>query len=293
MTSLSAASSRWRSTASRRAARHLGLGHPRHDLKNVVARRLAGHGDDTQDIPRRRGETTDAGEKHVAKRQPDPLLAPLSDSQQLLREEGIASTPRVKTSYESAGWRASEDAGQLVMNFGRRESSKLEALDLCAALQLREQGQKRMALVQLIGAVRADEHDAAVGEVSDQEAEEVTSRSVRPVEVLEGDHGGRIGGDALDQPEHLRGRASTALPRLLADSRSSLSVPGSKVGYQLQDGISSWADDASELVAWKRHQPRTQGSHERVVGPRSISEVHASAKQNAQSGAGCVRAELR
>jgi hypothetical protein len=60
-----------------------------------------------------------------------------------------------------------------------------------------------VALIQLIGAIRPDEHDAAMREVPYQEPKQVAGRSIRPVKILQRDDGGCVRRDALDQPEHL------------------------------------------------------------------------------------------
>ena len=180
--------------------------------------------------------------------------------------------------------RTAEDARQLVVDFAAGERGELEAIDLPAPPQLGEQGQERMALVQLVGAVRPDQHHAALGEVSYQEAEQVAGRPIRPMKVLQRDDGDGIGGDALDQSEHLEverglrcGRGGRGLtPRPPPPSRGRESAAGRRIGPARRCGRNSAA--GSDLSHGRR--AATKGSY----GRAAVSEVDASAFQDTQPG---------
>ena len=131
------------------------------------------------------------------------MLASLSDGEELLREEGVPSAAVVEPRDKGAIGRTAENAGQLVMDFVGRKWRELESIHLPVPSQLGEQVQKRMALVQLVGAVRPDQHHATLGQVSYQEAEQVAGGPIRPMQVLQRNHGHGIGGNALDQAKHL------------------------------------------------------------------------------------------
>ena len=193
------------------------------------------------------------------------MLAPLRDGEELLGEEGIAAAAVVEPRDEGAIGRTAEDARQLVVDFAARERRELEAIHLPAAPQLGEQGQERMALVQLVGAVRPDQHHAALGEVSYQEAEQVAGRPIRPVKVLQRDDGDCIGGDALDQSEHLEverglrrrrsGRRPT--PRLRRRTPGRESAAGRRIAPARRCGRSPPAAVTSATDGGRRRRGRT------------------------------------
>ena len=131
------------------------------------------------------------------------MLASLRDGEELLREERVPTAAVVEPRDEGAIGRAAEDARHLVMDFVPRERRELEAIHLPAPSQLGEQGLEWMALVQLVGAVRPDQHHATLGQVSYQEAQQVAGGPIRPMQVLQRDDGDGIGGNALDQAKHL------------------------------------------------------------------------------------------
>ena len=181
----------------------LRLLHLRHRCQDVVPCGLTGHGDHSQEIPGRIRESTDPGQQRLAKREADALLASLRDGEELLREEGVPAAAVVEPRDKGAIGRTAENARQLVMDFVACEGRELEAIHLPAPSQLGEQVQKRMPLVQLVGAVRPDQHHATLGQVSYQEAQQVAGGPIRPMQVLQRNDGHGIGGNALDQSKHL------------------------------------------------------------------------------------------
>ncbi len=220
---------------------HLGRLHAGDDRQDVVARGLPGHGDDAEEMSRRGRQAADPGQQRLPQGEPQallaPLLAPLLDGEQLLGEERVAAAALVETGDECAVRRAAEDARQLVVDLARRERDELDALHLARATQLGEQGEERVALVQLVRPIGADQDHATLGEVPYQEPQHVAGRSVRPVQVLQHDDGHRVRRDPLDQSEHLQveGRLGARMGRLSA--APSPSPPASR------SGISCWTAD--------------------------------------------------
>ncbi|HXI82167.1 MAG TPA: hypothetical protein VNM34_15270 [Verrucomicrobiae bacterium] len=224
----------------------LGRLHPGHGREDVVACGQTCHGNHAQQISGRRGEGTDPGQQRLPEGETDALLAPLRDGEELLGEEGIAATAVVEARHERAIRWMAQDARQLIVYLDPGERGELEALDLSAPPQLGEQGQERMAFIELVGAIRPDHHHPSLGEVAYQEAEQVAGRPIGPVKVLQRDDGDGIGGDSLDQPEHLE--VEPGLRRQLEGGGRR--IAGSvrlEVGNELQDRGSRGPDDAVEF----------------------------------------------
>ena len=269
---------------------HLGLLHVGDDRQDVVSRGLTGDGDDAQQVSRRGRQAADSGQQRLSKGQTHALLAALLHGEQLLGEEGVAPAALVQASDEGAVGRVAEDARELVVNLGARERGELDALDLPAAPQLGEQGEKRMALVQLVGAIGPDQHHAAAGEISHQEPEHVAGRSIRPVQVLERDDGGRVRGDALDQPEHLEVEGGLAR-RGGRFGRSLALAAGLEVGDQLQYGGSCRPDDAVEVLraAGPSATDEAQRRVGRTGGAPSPRSTHAPARKRSPADSAPAR----
>ncbi len=220
------------------------------------------------------------------------MLSPLLHGEQLLGEERVASAALVEAGDEGSVWGTAEDPRELVMDLARRERDELDALHLSSAAQLGEQGEERMALIELVGAIGADQHHATVREVPHQEPQHVAGRSIRPVQVLQHDHGDRVRGDALDQAEHLEVEGGLGGGRECVGNGLAVAA-GLEVGDQLLDGRSGGPDDAVELLGRQGLQPWTQRSDEWVIRSRTVSEINTSTPEEAESGGLSTRSKLR
>ena len=273
-------------------SRQIGRLHPGDDRQDVVARGLAGDGDHAEEVPRCGREATDPSQQRLPEREPKALLSPLLHGEQLLGEERVAAAALVEAGDEGTIGRTAEDARELVADLARGERGELDALHLPAAAELGEEAEEQMALVQLVRAIGAEQHDAPVRQVAHQEPQHVAGRLVRPVQVLERDDGDHVRGDALDQAEHLEVEDGLGGGGGCVASGLALAAEP-EVGDEVPDGRSRRTDDAVELVGGQGPQPRPERSDERVVGPRTIAEVDTPTLEEAHPGGLGAPSKLR
>ena len=105
--------------------------------------------------------------------------------QQLLREERVALAARMQPRDELGIGRASEDPRDLRRELSGREGLELDPLDQLAALLLGQERTQRVAAVQLVAAIGADDQQALVAQAAQQRGEELERRAIGPVEVLD------------------------------------------------------------------------------------------------------------
>ena len=94
--------------------------------------------------------------------------------------------------------RPPEDPAELLLDLGAIERGQLDALDAADPPKLGEQAHQRMPALQVVGSVGRDQRDTLGGHVPDQEPDQVAGRAVRPLEVLDREHGGGV---TRDPPE--------------------------------------------------------------------------------------------
>ena len=143
--------------------------------------------------------------------------------EQLLGEERVALAARVQPRDEPGIGGVAEDPGDLSRELGGREGLELDPLHSFAALLLGHERAQRMASVQLVAAIGADEQDALVAQAAQQRGEELEGRAVGPMQVLDRDQEGRVGGQLVEQSaqpaeqaglgERVAGRGRIALRR--------------------------------------------------------------------------------
>ena len=106
--------------------------------------------------------------------------------------------------------------GQMLGQGGGGQGAQRDGAHRRQPLQLGQERAERMAPVQVIGAVRADDRDPLGAQHPGQERQQVPRGGVRPVQVLEHDqHGGvgpKLGQQPQDRAEHLLTGHADALP---------------------------------------------------------------------------------
>ena len=170
-----------------------------------MADRALRDGGDADHVLRRGRQPLEAADHRVAQRGGQLAPAVGRGREQLLGVERVALRARVQAVGQVGVGLVVQDAGQLLGHLGAGEALERDPLDARGALELGEDGPKRVAAVQLVGAV-GREHEERLGAcVADEEDEEVARGGVGPVEVL--DHQ-RERAEAVEQREqrleHLR-----------------------------------------------------------------------------------------
>ena len=136
-----------------------------------------------------------------------------------------------------------------------------------------------MATVQLVGAVGRTEHDLVAGEARDQVRDRVAGRRVRPVEVLDDDQDGAVGGEPAEEANggvEQAGLAADASSHVSSAARApsewmAPAMPGT--GCQRGDGSGIEGGDRLSIVLV---EVIPQGSDDRAKGrPIPPIETHA------------------
>ena len=107
---------------------------------------------------------------------------------------------------------STRDRPELLDRLAMREREELDAFDAPASLELGDERQQRVAAVELVGAVGEQQHDRAVAQVADQEAEQVTGRPIGPVKVLDDEQQRAPLGDPGQDPEQELEQATLRRP---------------------------------------------------------------------------------
>ena len=92
-----------------------------------------------------------------------------------------------------------------------------DAVHARVALDLGQQRAQRVAAVELVEAVGQDDEHPLAAERAGEEGDERTGGGVRPVQVLEGEHDGRVGAEAVEEAED--GLEESALRRAVGRRR--------------------------------------------------------------------------
>jgi hypothetical protein len=105
--------------------------------------------------------------------------------EQLLAEQRVAAGARPQPLQQVGVGRRAEDVGQLVGQLVAAERPQRDPARARIALELGEQRAQRMAAVQLVGPVGADDEHPLAGQVARQERQRRARRAVGPVQVLD------------------------------------------------------------------------------------------------------------
>ena len=171
---------------------------PRHGgHERVVRGGLAGEPAD-QLLGRRR-EPLHAQHQRVAERGRQRAAAVEAGGEDLLGVEGVPLAAPVDAPDELRLGPVRKDALELLGQLVGREPRQLEEARVGVARELSEQRAERMAAVQLVRAVGADDQDPLAADCSCEEPDEVARRAVRPVQVLDDEEDGARLGERVEK----------------------------------------------------------------------------------------------
>ena len=120
---------------------------------------------------------------------------------ELLGEERVALGALVDRRDQARPGRMPQDRVELAGDVAAVEPSQLDPLDAGLPVGLGEPEQQRVAARELVAPERDQQQQALRLGVADQEREELPRRVVRPVQVLDGEHDGPVGGEPPQQVE--------------------------------------------------------------------------------------------
>jgi hypothetical protein len=138
-----------------------------------------------QHLLRLLAQALDAHHQRVAQRRRKRAAAVEPGRQQLLGEERVALAPCPEPLDQPVIGRRAEDVGELLAKLSLVERSHLDPHRARAAFELREQRPKRVAAVELVGAVGRHHEHALGAERASEEGEERARGAVRPMDVLD------------------------------------------------------------------------------------------------------------
>lgn len=93
-----------------------------------------------------------------------------------------------------------EDTGELTTDLGAVEAGEFDPADGAEPVQFGEERAQGVAAVDVVGPVGADHDEAAAAQRAEEIGEEVPGGGVGPVQVLQDEDDGPVGGDAFQQP---------------------------------------------------------------------------------------------
>ncbi len=182
-------------------------------------------------------------------------------------EQGVAVAAFVDAAYGVRAGFCAEDGGQLAGDVVAVEAFQAQHGGARAARQLGQQG----AELPVGGAGRAvgdREQDAGLGEVPGQEAEQLAGGGVGPVQVLDEDDEGPVGGHAFDEREDLLVQAVLA-----AFGLARLAELGEPAG-QLPVGAGQHAVQADQAAQYGDERRVRQGVAAEL-GAGALGHAHA------------------
>jgi hypothetical protein len=165
-----------------------------------VVHPLAGRQQPQQLLGRRR-QRLDAQHQRLAQRRRQRAAPVQAGGEQLLGEQRVALAAQVEALDEPVLRRRAQDVTQRLGELGARQRGELDPARAPGALELGQQRPQRVAAVQLVGAVGADDEHALTAQAARQERQEVARRAIRPVQVLDHQHDGVLRAELLEQGE--------------------------------------------------------------------------------------------
>ena len=115
-----------------------------------------------------------------------PVASPAARSSSA--KNGLPSDRRAMRSTSAGAAELPWIAASWSASSPRSKRSSQDVLDARQALHLGEPRSERMAAMELVGAIRADDEDPLVTETAREEGEEVAGRAVGPMQVLDDEH---------------------------------------------------------------------------------------------------------
>ena len=173
------------------------------------------------------------------------------------------------------------DRAELLGRFAPVERHEREPLDATGPFELGQERQQRVAAMELVGAVREQEHHRDVAQVPDEEPEQVAGRAIGPVQVLDDEHDRRPSGQALEDPEEQLEQAALARAVAQGTGRAPAgSGDGPEVGDQPGQLGATLAQNDVELLRVGPADEPAQGFGDRGVRHRTLAQVDAPAEQD-------------
>ena len=163
------------------------------------------------------------------------------------------------------------------------KASTSQALDDLAALLLGQERAQRMGAMQLVAAVGADQQQALVAQAPYQRGEELERRAVGPVQVLDGEDDGRLGGQPVQQ--RAQQAEEPGLGQRLAGAGHALAqlvgpVGRAELGQQPREVPACGADQLLEGRRIELARQPAQGGRDGRVGQAVGAEGQAVAAQH-------------
>ena len=227
----------------------------------------ADHGCAAQHLARVVGQCVDAREHDVAQRRWDCIVERGTGGEQLLHEERVAVGTLVCSLDELRAGMRSDNRRDELAGLVTVEARQVDAFGRARTIELGERGPQGMAAVQIVGSVGADDDDPGVVHAAREEHEQVARRPVRPVEVLEHEHGRHSVADPFEDTEHLleEGRGGDRLGR-----RTRV-----QLGHERREILTRGSDHGRKRRRVERAVQRPQRLHDGPERQRAIDELHA------------------
>ncbi len=118
---------------------------------------------------------------------------------ELLDEEGVAVGAFEDVVDAVRFGFAGEDAGDLPVHLLAAEAAQFDAVDGAQPVEFGEEGAQRVAAVDVVGAVGGEDDQAAGAQGAEQIGEQMAGGGVGPVQVLQDEDDGVLGGDPFQQ----------------------------------------------------------------------------------------------
>ncbi len=156
-------------------------------------------GHDAQDLLRGLGEALDPQHQRVAQRVRGGAEAVDARGEQLLGEQRVAAGALPQPLQQLGVRRRAEDVLELAGELAVRQRLERHAVGARVPLDLREQRAERVAAVQLVRPVGADDEHALVREAVGEERQRRSGRAVGPVQVLDDQQHGLLAAERVEQ----------------------------------------------------------------------------------------------
>ena len=162
----------------------------------------AGECNDAHHTPRSIREGGHLARQDLAQRpRQRPATTALVGRHQLFDEEGVALGPGVDAIHEPVVHRMTAQGIDLSRDVVTRQAGEIDPARPGIPLQATEPARDRMAHGEVVGPHAQHEQESFLVEVASQERHEIAGRAIDPVQVLEHERGGRLGGQVAEQPE--------------------------------------------------------------------------------------------
>ena len=218
-----------------------------------------------------RGEALAAGEDDVADTGREARDVGVR-GEELLGVEGVPAAPPGQRPPHLGADRPIEDRARQFGDAGLVERNELDPLRPCGVLEIRQEGQQRMASVQLVAAVGRDQHDPLQATSPRQFGHQLPGGAVSPVEVLDRDHqraGRRNVGQQRSnlgmQPGRRLGQRGRPVGGPVGQQRRQVRIPVDRGG----------GDDRNEVG--QQVSDRAQGTDFAAVLDAATADGHAAA----------------